>query len=185
MVARASRAMVVGRRQAAPHASRRAVDARCKPVDQAWLKSTMRSLVYILHDVSYACRRLLTRRWQGVNLHRTRVILVPLGPAEMDEKPSVSPPLPTSNTAARRFSRRTEGPIGPTQPSYPTILRPKCTISARPIGTHRDPRSGGSSSCYCTYLFSTVLSYRIKSTCSCLLLAVRRGASCVVATVHR
>ncbi len=39
---------------------------------------------------------------------------VPLGPAEMAEKSSVSTPLPTSNTATRRFSRQTEGSIGPT-----------------------------------------------------------------------
>jgi len=40
--------------------------------------------------------------------------VVPLGPAEMAEKSSVSTPLPTSNTATRRFSRQTEGSIGPT-----------------------------------------------------------------------
>jgi len=63
---------------------------------------------------------------------------VPLGLAEMDKKPSVGTPLPTRNTAVRRFPRQTEGLVGPKQSSYPMIFRPKCIISAGPNGTpHR------------------------------------------------
>ena len=38
---------------------------------------------------------------------------VPLGPAEMDEKPSVGTPLPPQNTATRWFPCQTEGLVGP------------------------------------------------------------------------
>ncbi len=60
---------------------------------------------------------------------------VPLGPAEMDERPSVGTPQPSHETATRRVPCQTKGLIGPKQSSYPMIFRPKCTISARPNGT--------------------------------------------------
>ncbi len=43
----------------------------------------------------------------------SRLIEVPLGPAEMDEKSSVCTPRPTHNEADRRVPCRTEGLIGP------------------------------------------------------------------------
>ena len=63
------------------------------------------------------------------------LLSVPLGRAEMDEKSSVCTPLPTQNTAARRFPCRTEGLIGPKRAAYSTFFRPKCAISAGPNGT--------------------------------------------------